>query len=406
MTTSSSAQWPFDVTIPRCRFVKVIVDNVNLRQKPDASSPRLVISTSNESMRRYLCFTNALIEDDIPARAHILPIIGESGDWYHVLYVWESGNVVWDYAEAYIMKKFCEEVKTRTLELSAPNRVFDVARVFDGKYAGLCLATSSNGEDEEYLCLGRYVNGMYAFANSYIYGINRESDETTIHEINEFYTLVEFGNNLLTRVYDNDFGGFTGPYLSLDKLTENTKTLDLIMNSKGRIEQTKIYYGIEGDVDWHVLDVSLLPEEMRDVVHSDVLEGHIGTFESIFKKKEIHIHDIEIIEEDEEQENVLTVAEKMPEFPGGTSELSKFLSNNIKYPAMARENRIEGRVIVSFVVEKDGFISDVEIAQSVNPILDKEALRVVKLMPKWKAGVQKGKPVRVKYSIPVNFKLD
>ena len=73
---------------------------------------------------------------------------------------------------------------------------------------------------------------------------------------------------------------------------------------------------------------------------------------------------------------------------------------------MARENRIEGRVIVSFVVEKDGFISDVEIAQSVNPILDKEALRVVKLMPKWKAGVQKGKPVRVKYSIPVNFKLD
>lgn len=406
LATPVNAQWPFDVAIPKCKFAKVIANDVNLRKKPDASSPRLVISTNNESFRRYLGFTNALIEYDEPARASILPIIGESGDWYHVLFVWESGNVVWDYAEAYIMKKFCEEVKTRPLELSAPNREFDVARVSDGKYAGLCLAASSNGEDEDYLCLGHYVNGMYAFAISYIYGMNQESDKTTIREINGSYNLVKFGKNLLSRVYDIDLGGFTGPYLSLDKLADDTMTLDLIMNSKGRIEQAKIYYGIEGDADWHVLDVSLLPEEMREVVHFGIPVERTGTNESILGKWESQIHDIEIIEEEEESDDVFMVVEEMPEFPGGTTELLNYLKNNVKYPAVAKENGIEGRVMVTFVVNKDGSICDVEIVKPVNPALDKEALRVVQGMPKWKPGMQRGKNVRVKFTLPVSFRLN
>ena len=97
--------------------------------------------------------------------------------------------------------------------------------------------------------------------------------------------------------------------------------------------------------------------------------------------------------------------EVMPEYPGGQKALFAYLSENIRYPQIAKENKIEGRVIVGFVVEKDGSISNVEVVRSVDPSLDKEALRVIKSMPRWKPGKIRGKPVRVKYTVPVNFKL-
>ena len=99
-----------------------------------------------------------------------------------------------------------------------------------------------------------------------------------------------------------------------------------------------------------------------------------------------------------EEEPVFQVVEKMPKFPGGDAECMRFLSKNIKYPTIAQENGIQGRVILQFVVNKDGSIVDVVVARSVDPYLDKEAVRVVKLMPKWEPGEQRGKPVRVKYT--------
>jgi protein TonB len=95
----------------------------------------------------------------------------------------------------------------------------------------------------------------------------------------------------------------------------------------------------------------------------------------------------------------------MPEFPGGTQALMKYLGESIKYPVIAQENGIQGRVICQFVVNKDGSIVDIEVVRSVDPSLDKEAVRVIKSMPKWTAGRQRGKPVRVKYTLPVNFRL-
>ena len=96
----------------------------------------------------------------------------------------------------------------------------------------------------------------------------------------------------------------------------------------------------------------------------------------------------------------------MPEYPGGIPALSAFLSENIKYPKSALEDSISGRVIISFIVEKNGKISDVQVARSVHPSLDEEAARVVKMMPKWTPGIQNGKPVRVRFTLPVNFKLN
>lgn len=102
---------------------------------------------------------------------------------------------------------------------------------------------------------------------------------------------------------------------------------------------------------------------------------------------------------------VFDVVEEMPSFPGGQGALMSYLASNIKYPVVAQENGVQGRVIVSFVVERDGSISDVRVARSVDPSLDREAQRVVKSMPRWKPGKQNGSAVRVKYTVPVVFRL-
>ena len=112
-----------------------------------------------------------------------------------------------------------------------------------------------------------------------------------------------------------------------------------------------------------------------------------------------------VVEEVVEEEPIFQVVEEMPSFPGGDAECMRFLSKNIKYPTIAQENGIQGRVILQFVVNKDGSIVDVTVARSVDPYLDKEAVRVVKMMPKWTPGKQRGKPVRVKYTLPVMFRL-
>lgn len=107
----------------------------------------------------------------------------------------------------------------------------------------------------------------------------------------------------------------------------------------------------------------------------------------------------------EVEQVVHTVVEQMPSFPGGAGELNKWLSSNIHYPPVAEENGIQGRVVVKFVVEPDGSITNASVVKSVDPSLDKEALRVVKAMPKWQPGVQNGQKVRVWFNLPVTFKL-
>ncbi len=104
-------------------------------------------------------------------------------------------------------------------------------------------------------------------------------------------------------------------------------------------------------------------------------------------------------------QKVFDVVEEMPSFPGGNGALMAWLNENVKYPVVAQENGVSGRVIVSFVVERDGSITDVQVVRSVDPALDKEAMRAVKSMPKWIPGKQNGQAVRVKYNVPVLFRL-
>ena len=138
---------------------------------------------------------------------------------------------------------------------------------------------------------------------------------------------------------------------------------------------------------------------------ADVEETTIKSSEDDNTAVEIKYIEPVVEEEEPVEEEIFMVVEQMPEFPGGMAELMKFLSKNIKYPTIAQENGIQGRVIVQFVVNQDGSIVDPVVMRSVDPYLDKEALRVISTMPKWKPGMQRGKAVRVKYTVPVTFRL-
>ena len=154
------------------------------------------------------------------------------------------------------------------------------------------------------------------------------------------------------------------------------------------------------------------PAPVQEIVVLNVVDDEVQT-ERIEINTEENNEVIEIkapveqvVEEEEKEDEIFMVVETMPEFPGGQAELFKYLSENVKYPVIAQENGIQGRVICQFVVNKDGSIVDVEVVRSGGDAsLDKEAVRVIKSIPKWKPGKQRGKPVRVKYTVPVNFKL-
>ena len=118
-----------------------------------------------------------------------------------------------------------------------------------------------------------------------------------------------------------------------------------------------------------------------------------------------HFDEGEEVIEQSESDEVFYVADKMPSFPGGQGALFDFIEKNIKYPKGAEDYGIQGRVILKFIVKKDGSLSNVRVAKSVDPALDKEAVRLIKSMPKWSPGIEKGQFVNVKFTVPVTFRL-
>jgi len=143
-------------------------------------------------------------------------------------------------------------------------------------------------------------------------------------------------------------------------------------------------------------------QETNTAIGAFNVEGNDETAGEVLKAKEV-------IAEPEppkvEETKVFDVVEQMPSFPGGQGALMSWLGSNIKYPVVAEENGVQGRVVCTFVVERDGSITDVKVVRGVDPSLDKEAVRVLKAMPKWIPGKQNGSAVRVKYTVPVTFRL-
>lgn len=150
-----------------------------------------------------------------------------------------------------------------------------------------------------------------------------------------------------------------------------------------------------------VIEEFVIAEDREDISDIDFTTiDNPGTIEITYLPPVIDEDEVEVIED-----KIFEIVEKMPVFPGGNAALFSFLNKNLQYPAVSRDNGTQGRVIVQFVVDKDGSINDLKVVRSVDPYLDKEALRVIKSMPKWSPGMQRNQPVKVKYTLPVIFRL-
>jgi len=142
-------------------------------------------------------------------------------------------------------------------------------------------------------------------------------------------------------------------------------------------------------------------DSIRSLRHLNASQGN--AFHSDYKV--LKASDISVEKRIYGPDEVRDVTDKMPSFPGGMGALMQYLKGNVDYPTEALKENIGGRVVVAFIIEKDGSLSDVRIAKSVHPLLDAEAIRVVSSMPKWNPGLENGNPVRVKYTIPITFRL-
>ena len=142
-------------------------------------------------------------------------------------------------------------------------------------------------------------------------------------------------------------------------------------------------------------------------VQKKVVKKTTTTKKSLPTRKDEELK-VKVIGEEENEgpnEKVYEVVEQMPQFVGGQAALMRYLSENVKYPVEAQKNGVQGRVVICIIVEKDGTLTHVRVGRSVTKLLDEEAIRVVKGMPKWEAGRQNGIPQRVKYYVPVSFRL-
>lgn len=172
------------------------------------------------------------------------------------------------------------------------------------------------------------------------------------------------------------------------------------------IDGVKMNKGFEiNEIDpAEIESISILKDSTATSMYGD--DGKNGVV--IIKKKGvtvIHKNDLDTDSKKSEKNDVFVVVEEQPEFPGGAAAMMQFLKENVQYPQIAVENGIEGRVILSFIVEKDGSISDIDIVRGVDPSLDMEAKRVIASMPDWKAGRQKDQEVRVRFTLPIVFRL-
>ena len=248
--------------------------------------------------------------------------------------------------------------------------------------------------------------------------------QTTARNIKSIITvLILFALVMVYMVAKNAYDDYQKAHMAQTQVTELTALQEQKKEAKverkeivkqEKIEQVveKVKSSIKFTAPVIKKDDEVRPEdEMKsqdEIMNSKVAVGFanvIGNDENgeVLKAKEALV--TEPVKPKEEENKVFDVVEQMPSFPGGMAALMAYLQKSIKYPPVAEENGIQGRVVCTFVVERDGSVTDVRVAKSVDPSLDKEAVRVVSAMPRWIPGKQNGQSVRVKYTLPVTFRL-
>ena len=197
------------------------------------------------------------------------------------------------------------------------------------------------------------------------------------------------------------------PPEAIEKEIQGRVIVQMVITDEGDVTDAKVVRGVDPLLDKEALRViNLMPKWTPGKQRGKAVNVKY-TIPVMFRLS--GGNDVEAESKDTpanvDEKAIFTVCEEMPTFPGGMTECMKFLSKNVDYPKEAQDNGIQGRVIVQFVVKKDGSITDAKVVRGVDPSLDKEALRIINLMPKWTPGKQRGKAVNVKYTVPVMFRL-
>lgn len=254
------------------------------------------------------------------------------------------------------------------------------------------------------------------------YVLRRQTTKRNIWSI--LIVWLVFAGVVVFMVAKSAYDEYQAKHQAMDQVTElsaltQTKKKEAKVERKEIVKQEnveKVVEKVKSSVKFTApvikKDDEVKPEDelksQDEIMNSKVAIGAlnvVGNDENgeVLKAKEVIAQ--EPVKPKEEENKVFDVVEQMPSYPGGMGALMQYLGSHIKYPPIAEENGIQGRVICTFVVEKDGSVTDVRVAKSVDPSLDKEAVRVVSAMPRWIPGKQNGSAVRVKYTLPVTFRL-
>ena len=233
--------------------------------------------------------------------------------------------------------------------------------------------------------------------NSFAWGLKREIGIN--HEYLADEEVVRAGFN--KKAYQYHLIGVKHPQLAIANLYNHFSVLPLkrrikMLNKKRTRSVGKVKYLALLPLAAGLLLVNNI-DAMARVVNEKVV--------AIIQPKPVETVAAPVAVTPDDESQVFTVVEEMPKFPGGQGALLEFLAKNIQYPAEAKQNGTQGRVQICFIVEKDGSLSNVEVLRGIDPALDAEAVRVIKAMPKWEPGKQRGQVVRVKYTVPVTFRL-
>lgn len=417
------------------RFVIVTQDNVNLRRTPSVNGGKLmcwnsdggsydtyckIFFTDTESkLYRPNSMTGAFVESFHPMNGDFLPVnpnnIESQNGWYQVGVIANSygGNPGHANAKlAWIKGDFCKvvdvDMNAKPSQIAFPrNFSYDGEREEEvkgplvtireglrrksGLYTNLTFFVTASPDGNSILVTAPILSSHFVFIARTSIDVQYDSEQKSavvLHEVEE----------------ENEIGD-ADTFL---RLTTNTEA----QKSKAAVN----YILAASDQVFGKLIKFLFPENKipTDEVYFIDTEGKCQSFgydpniSSIIPAKSTSMFLQKVADSSmnsKSTEKTFDVVENMPSYPGGKDAMIAFLSSNMRYPDAAKKNGIHGRVIVSFVVDKDGSITETKVVRSVDPALDQEALRLVNSMPKWKPGTAEGKPVRVRYSIPFNFSL-
>lgn len=417
------------------RFVIVTQDNVNLRRTPSVNGGKLMQWNSDGGsydtyskiyfadiearLYRPNSMTGAFVETFHPMNGYYLPVnpnkLEAQNGWYQVgvtstTYGGNPGHA--NAKMAWIKGDFCKvvdiDMNAKPSQITFPRYCYydDVSeenvngplttvreglRRKSGLYSNLTFFVTASPDGNSVSVTAPIMSSHFVFIARAVIEVQYDSEQKSavvLHEVEE----------------ENEMGDVD----TFLRLTTNTEA----QKSKAAVN----YILAASDQVFGKLVKFLFPENKipTDEVYFMDTEGKCQSFgydpivSSVIPAKSSSMSLQKVADSSlnsKSTEKTFDVVENMPSYPGGRAAMMAFLSSNMNYPATAKENNVQGRVIIGFVVEKDGSISEVKVLRSVDPALDQEALRLVNLMSKWKPGAMDGKPVRVRYSVPFTFRL-